>query len=179
MNNLFDYVYVENILTEKFCQEAIEHLNTSEWQRHTWYKGSELVDKNDFYITSSDQLEKQIRPKVNQFLLNYSEKVTPYLILHEISELRFNIYRAGVGLEEHVDHTPFAPYVKGQKSGIPILSMVGVLNDDYDGGEFILCGKTLNLKTGDLLAFPSVFLYPHSVNIITRGIRYSWVIWAY
>ena len=38
---------------------------------------------------------------------------------------------------------------------------------------------TINLKAGDLLLFPSNFLYPHRVLPVTKGVRHSYVSWAY
>jgi hypothetical protein len=33
--------------------------------------------------------------------------------------------------------------------------------------------------TGDVIIFPSTFLYPHKVNEVKKGIRYSFVSWAW
>ena len=63
--------------------------------------------------------------------------------------------------------------------GIPILSIVGLLNDNYEGGEFMIRGKEVKLIRGDILIFPSNFIYPHEVKDITKGIRYSFVSWAF
>jgi len=59
-----------------------------------------------------------------------------------------------------------------------------ILNDNYEGGEF--CTKTLvegevvehtiSAKAGDMLIFPSNIT--HCVKPITKGIRYSLVMWA-
>ena len=39
----------------------------------------------------------------------------------------------------------------GETRGVPILSCLGVLNDNYEGGDFIICeDKRINFKTGDL-----------------------------
>ena len=37
----------------------------------------------------------------------------------------------------------------------------------------------INLKTGEVIIFPSVFLYPHKVCELTKGDRYSFVSWVY
>ena len=39
--------------------------------------------------------------------------------------------------------------------------------------------KKINLNQGDILIFPSVFLYPHKVEPVTKGARYSFVSWAW
>ena len=73
-----------------------------------------------------------------------------------------------------IDH-PNKPF-----PGIPILSIIGVLNDDYEGGEIEMFEDTkFSLQAGEVLIFPSVFLYPHKVCDVLKGTRYSFVSWVY
>ena len=37
----------------------------------------------------------------------------------------------------------------------------------------------IHLEVGDLLIFPSNFLYPHKVNMVTEGTRHSFVSWVW
>jgi len=68
----------------------------------------------------------------------------------------------------------------GERKGIPVLSVLGILNDNYKGGEFIMFqDEEIKFKTGDLLIFPSNFLYPHRVEPVTKGIRYSFISWTW
>ena len=81
-------------------------------------------------------------------------------------------------MQNHSDH--IHALFDGERKGVPILSIIGILNDDYEGGEFIMFGdKKINTKKGDLLIFPSNFLYPHEVTPVTRGVRYSYVSWLW
>ena len=58
--------------------------------------------------------------------------------------------------------------------------MIGALNDNYQGGEFIMFDDyEIKLKKGDFLLFPSVFLYPHLVKPVTKGTRYTFVSWSW
>ena len=43
----------------------------------------------------------------------------------------------------------------------------------------MLRDKEIKLKTGDILLFPSGIVYPHKVNEIKKGTRYSFVSWAF
>ena len=65
----------------------------------------------------------------------------------------------------------------GERKGIPILSVLGVLNDDYEGGEFTLCGENLDKDKGSAVVFPSNFMFPHEVKKVTSGVRYSIMTW--
>ena len=56
----------------------------------------------------------------------------------------------------------------------------GALNDDYEGGEFIMFDDyKIPLKTGDVVIFPSVFLYPHKVEPVKKGTRYTYISWVW
>ena len=57
------------------------------------------------------------------------------------------------------------------------MSVLGVLNDDYEGGEFVLIDEKIDLSKGDIIIFPSNFMYPHKVEPVTKGIRYSYISW--
>jgi predicted 2-oxoglutarate/Fe(II)-dependent dioxygenase YbiX len=64
------------------------------------------------------------------------------------------------------------------------LSCIINLNEDYEGGDFIFYdekGKEVvhryKLNKGTVVFFPSNFLFPHKVEPITKGTRYSIVIW--
>ena len=39
--------------------------------------------------------------------------------------------------------------------------------------------KEIKLTRGDILIFPSNFMYPHKVKDITEGVRHSFVSWAF
>ena len=89
------------------------------------------------------------------------------------SLIRYNKYNLNKKMAEHCDHinTLF------DGKGIPILSLLIVLNE---GGEFVMFKNVeYKFKAGDLLIFPSNFLYPHRVNPVKKGTRYSVVSWVW
>ena len=77
----------------------------------------------------------------------------------------------------HADH--IHSMFDGERKGIPILSVLGVLNDDYEGGEFVLIDEKIDLSKGDIIIFPSNFMYPHKVEPVTKGTRYSYISWIW
>lgn len=92
---------------------------------------------------------------------------------------RFNSYSVGQYMENHIDHIHSC--FDGNYKGIPIFSLVGAFNDDYEGGNFVfkLCGEEVSykLKAGTVLAFPSAFPWEHRVDPVINGTRYTWVSW--
>ena len=59
------------------------------------------------------------------------------------------------------------------------VSMTYYANDDYEGGEieFDEFEVMLKPKKGQLLIFPSTFVYTHTVHPVTAGTRYAVVQW--
>ena len=80
-------------------------------------------------------------------------------------------------MRKHFDH--IHSIFDGQLKGIPILSFVGVLNDDYEGGKMLVRDVEFPLKQGDIIIMPSCFMFPHEISEITKGTRYSFVSWAF
>ena len=79
----------------------------------------------------------------------------------------------------HCDH--IHDMFDGTRKGIPTLTILGLLNDDFEGGEFLMFDeeKEIKLKAGDIMIFPSVFLYPHKVAAVTKGVRDAFVSWVW
>jgi hypothetical protein len=58
-----------------------------------------------------------------------------------------------------------------------VVSLVGYLNDDYEGGEIYFRLQNLDIKpeAGDLFVFPSTYMYPHQAKVVKSGTKYSLV----
>jgi len=73
----------------------------------------------------------------------------------------------------YIDKTPGLEFLDGKTRK---LSMSLILNDDYEGGHLdVFQVGRMNSRKGSLIFFPS-FL-PHEVTPITKGTRYSLVMW--
>jgi hypothetical protein len=79
-------------------------------------------------------------------------------------------YDEGMGYKQHVDN--FLEYPRAVSCSFGI-------NDDYEGGEFTFFDQALSFKQkkGSVLLFPSSFQYPHQVNPVIKGTRYSIITW--
>ena len=91
--------------------------------------------------------------------------------LNQIDLLKYDI---GGKYEIHTDHYSDSPRH---------LSIIMNLNNDYEGGDLIFTDqknkeiKRLKLGKGTIVFFPSNFMYPHGIQPITKGTRYSIVAW--
>ena len=52
--------------------------------------------------------------------------------------------------------------------------------ENYEGGDLVFtCGKTFHPSMGDIIIFPSNWMFYHEVQKITKGKRYSGTVWLY
>ena len=188
MNQIEDYIIVKNTIPKDLCKIMIDECNTRQWSKHTWNNyaegtsGSEPTKELDVMPCTKEQQAK-ITPYLVKALTEYQEKhsvpgeKTQGPWLSKFSPIRFNRYQVGTMMREHYDH--IHSIFDGKMKGVPIVSIVGNLNEDYEGSEFHCRDKEIKLKTGDILMFPSNFMYPHEVTECTKGTRYSFVSWAF
>jgi hypothetical protein len=92
-------------------------------------------------------------------------------------------YPVGPGFVLHDDEVTSFERDNAQKSGVPIvagdITTVLCLNgaEHYEGGEMVFptFGLTMKPPAGSLIIFPATRLYPHQVNPIIAGERYTLV----
>ena len=163
-------------------------MNIDKWNEHKFHDSS----SNEFVNLSGNQelsicysneiLTKEIIMKeiwniINKYIV-HDLKFHWFNGWNGYTEIRFNKYSKNKKMAEHCDH--IHSMFDGNQKGIPTLSVLGILNDDYEGGEFIMFeDEEIKLKKGDILVFPSIFLYPHKVEPVTKGTRYSFISWVW
>ncbi|MDT7042666.1 2OG-Fe(II) oxygenase [Candidatus Nitronereus thalassa] len=189
MDKVLDYVFVTNVIPQNICKQVLKEITAKEWVPHSWHSYTsnnyaseiekELEVQNPTQILH-DTLAPFIFQSLQQYMLKFvpqeSEKIKGFI--RTFTPIRFNRYRVGTMMREHYDH--IHSIFDGNRKGIPILSIVGFLNDDFEGGEFLFSRKDeIPVKAGDILLFPSNFMYPHEVKEVTQGERYSFVSWAF
>jgi predicted 2-oxoglutarate/Fe(II)-dependent dioxygenase YbiX len=180
--NLQDYIAIYKAIEPSIYKQIIDNFNEAQWVKHayshpitqekTTYEDDLEISYQDKYM---DYLDNKIKDCVNDYLINV---VPNSFELQEVSKIRFNRYQVGTNMKMHHDH--IHTLFDGEKKGVPILSILGLLNDDFEGGDFLMFdAKKVQLKAGDIILFPSNFLYPHAVTTITKGTRYSFVSWGF
>ena len=187
MKKIEDYIFVENIIPKNICEELINECNKRDWKKHTWNsyaEGTNLSEPTkelDSMPCTQEQQDK-ITPYLLKALEKYQikvgipgEKTQSFLTI--LSPIKFNKYEVGTMMREHYDH--IHSLFDGKMKGVPIVSIVANLNESYEGAEFYCRGKEIKLKTGDILLFPSNFMYPHEVKETIKGTRYSFVSWSF
>lgn len=118
----------------------------------------------------------------NNFLLNmFTNNIKKYLkeiktvqdfLIKEVQILK---YLPGGFYKFHIDHGINIPRT---------YSCIFFINEDYEGGSLVFKDSLtekihkIEKQKNRLVIWPSNFLYPHSVEPVTKGERYSVVSWA-
>ena len=173
-------------LSGDLCKEFTKELQSSEYVKHMWSDGGEQTGSTntDFDMTyhvmkRHDELMAILYYTIKDYITELDmEWFTGW---NGYSQPRYNRYTKSDECKMHCDHihSLFTTAENPDPKGVPILSMVCLLNDDFTGGEFVIGEKTINLTSGDVVVFPSNFMFPHKVNTIKNGERYSFVSWVW
>jgi|DEB0MinimDraft_6_1074348.scaffolds.fasta_scaffold71897_2 Rps23 Pro-64 3,4-dihydroxylase Tpa1-like proline 4-hydroxylase len=138
------------------------------------------VDNFGFDINSKSKTEIHWSSYLTYYFTNLCENYQKHFkvkaSLSGLTDITFLRYQNGGHYKTHTDHCKNAPRT---------LSIIYLLNNDYEGGELIFKlpdGKDeifkIEKKPNRVVIWPSNFLYPHQVTPVTKGLRYSIVSWA-
>jgi predicted 2-oxoglutarate/Fe(II)-dependent dioxygenase YbiX len=186
---LKDLIHVEcGIIPANLCDYIVDAIEKNEWHPHTWYNNvrktfnsEETMELDVQSIT--DEHQSLLKPFMLQAAAAYNTKYSypckrTQQIMNKLGPIRFNRYAPGQIMRQHHDH--IHSIFDGNEKGIPILSFILNLNDDYEGADlFFWEDYVVPLGKGDIVMFPSLFLFPHGVKEATKGKRYSGVFWAW
>lgn len=175
-------VYKQNV-DKEICQKALEQLDKGEWHQHKFYDPT-----NNTYYTNEKEPDAQFGDfdSYNDLCQVHHETVGKYvedLNYHwfshwlGMSNPKFNRYTTGQAMTFHADH--IREIFDGNLRGIPLLSVLSVIENTAQGGEFVVCSKEYNLQQGDTIIFPSNFMFPHAVKNTTSGSRISAINWVF
>jgi hypothetical protein len=145
--NKFEVNKIIEIFHSKDWSDKYDFHN-KKWKRNIWLKIGNIEDFNFVKDIINSDLKK----------INKNYKVSNWIT--------FLIYKEGDFFGRHKDDD-FNLIDKEN----PIYSGGYLLNDTFEGGEFIVGDKKLNVQVGELFIFER-HLY-HEVKEITKGIRYS------
>ena len=181
-DKVYNYIYYyPQVLDSVACDNIVNHYSKDtfdKWQTSTFATtssntGTSKVDMKEFWITPKHQ-DYYIIQKGFQITVNDYVSIHNRIKVQEYTNFRINCYDTGGFMKEHIDNIHHS---HGQKQGYPHLTSLIFLNDDYEGGEFVLCGEPLEKKKGSAVVFPSNFMFPHEVQKVTSGNRYSIMTW--
>jgi len=173
--------YYENVVPDKLCDDIISYtienkeLTPSTYSTHdrTNPKSPQRVFMDDVWFRFGEDKYYEEMKEHTLSVLSIYQKVHK-IVCQRYTDFRVNRYRSGGFMSEHIDNIHHS---HGQQYGYPHLSVLLFLNEDYKGGEFVVADDQYKTKKGSAIIFPSNFMFPHKVNKIEYGIRWSVISW--
>jgi len=106
----------------------------------------------------------QIKTRLDNCLNNYQKRYN--VEMNYMEAINFVRYGPGQHFQVHADHG---------FSYVCTISSVMYLNDEYEGGELYFPNFDLTIKPeyGDIVFFPSTFIYAHSSLPVKSGTKYA------
>ena len=172
--------YYKNVVSDDLCDKIIDYSdNVKQLQKSTYsdHKGNTKIDNyvkaDDGWFKNGEQYYNEIKDCFMVALKEYQDKHNE-CICQRHTDFRLNKYSEGGFMSRHIDNIHHS---HGQQYGFPQLTSLLMLNDNYEGGDFIVADNEFKTKKGSAIVFPSNFMFPHEVKKIEKGTRYSIVTW--
>jgi len=179
MDHLEAIVEIKNAISDEFIDKIIPLINKKSTENLKVMGG---LDKNirnvkGHHLTFDTPTDifywNYIKKEIERIYTFYKVKF-PKMMSSKINQIDLLKYLPGGKYDIHTDHFT---------TSIRALSIIINLNEDYGGGDLVFTDqrekeiKRLKLNKGSVVFFPSNFIYPHGIQPITKGTRYSIVAW--
>jgi len=153
-------------IPKELCNRIIACENHPDWATFTGVKTKWA--SHDFYFVTIKEGRFRITNPMPEFVPELLEAIAPITDKYKFDQIRVTRYNTGDYIESHQD--------LGELDRT--LTIVIQLSDpkDYDGGELIVEGKTMDKEQGSVLTHDPMKDW-HEVMPVTRGVRYTLVIW--
>ena len=179
MDHLEAIVEIKKVISDEFIDKIISLTNKKSKKNLEVRGGLDKGDRNvkgyhlNFNTPTNIFYWNFIKTEIERLYFYYKAKF-PKMDSNKINQIDLLKYTVGGKYENHTDH--FSTTTRS-------LSVIMNLNDSYKGGDLIFTDqknneiKKLKLEKGSIVFFPSNFMYPHGIQPITKGTRYSIVAW--
>ncbi len=177
MNYLEAIIQLDSLISDNFCEEIIDSYKNFKLEDLPVHHDVDKNERNVLGYTIGPKKEpfNKIKKEIEKLCIYYRAKF-PIIVTNRIDQVDLLKYEVGGKYEYHIDD-----YTDYSRS----ISVIVNLNEEYEGGDLIFGDqrkfevKRCKLKKGSIVFFPSNFLYPHKIEPITKGTRYSIVTWIH
>ena len=173
MENILDFIKVyKSAVPNELCDEIVNKYKDSDRFELASIEGGSNDNVRNCYrydITEDKDIDAKIFDEQNSNIKRYL-KSFPSAHIKEDTGYDLLKYETDGFYIEHVDHSA---------NNIRTVSCSIILNDDFEGGEFGFFSRAHIIKPskGDVIMFPSNFIYRHEIMPVTEGTRYAIITW--
>lgn len=183
-------IHIKSFIDPDDCKSIISSLDNNDLDKSAPYTEGLLNDETDSFFDPDIDAVERVKQKVfTDGLKIYADKVRSFnwsyydVDKFHCSEMIVRRYHPKSEFEYHYDdiiEEIFPQWFMRRKN---ILTCNVYFNDEteYEGGDlhFASTNDTFRPSMGDIVLFPSNWMFYHKVKEITSGIRYSGTFWFY
>ncbi len=176
----------EEFIEPEFCDKLLEeYAPTNYWDQTLTGSGHDPNARKCQFIPISEQAiieeenEDERREIDNQLFEIVKDIIEEYQSRHPEFDLEIQ-EDSGYELLKYEEGDFYIQHSDSFKQQPRALTVIMSMNDAYEGGEVALFNRELvyKLDAGDVLVFPSNFMYPHEIMPVKSGTRYSIITWV-
>ena len=181
---LKDYIYCKNIFSKQLCKKIIKEYQSDYFDRDSHYNqetrhlgsidisSTATINKTNSFERAKivEDIKERLQEIINQYMNFINVKSLP---IEQSSPFSLRQMKKGDWYGQHDDDGV------GEATGDYKFTVSVCLNDNYKGGDFTFFNDEIvyKFKVGDVIMFPSSFMFPHAVKKITKGTRYQLLLW--
>jgi prolyl 4-hydroxylase len=183
-----EILLLENLLEPETCDHLVEVAEFCHFESATILIGSVDTEVRNSGILALDR-RQPVQKAANELVMTKIKVIQEALFqaygvqfphAEPCSILR---YSPSQQYKRHVDNILLASRFQEVEQGIPTrdVSIVGYLNDDFEGGETFFDRQDIKVtpQKGSAIVFPAYYTHPHQSLPVMRGRKYSWTSWLY
>ena len=171
------------------CLSVMNSLDNLERDDSAPYTDGLLNDDADTYFDPNIKYIDNVRDRIFiDGLKEYASKIRSFNWSYydtksfHCSEMIIRRYNEGSEFKYHHDDIigEIFPHWFLRRQNILTCNFYFSDAENYEGGDLVFtCGKTFHPSMGDIIIFPSNWMFYHEVQKITKGKRYSGTVWLY
>ena len=172
-------VVIENIVTNDYCDELVALIEESPLTRKEYSKENyNNVECFEFILTASKDIDKykihddKVFSIINECFSLFKQNFT---YINIATDSGYSLRKIYGQTHEHIDWLWNNPNERRS------VSIIIVLNDNYDGGVFEFKSQNIKykVKKGSAIMFPPYWTHPHNVSTVNPGqYRYTINTWG-
>ena len=189
-SSMLDHILcLPSFIDKDICLSVMNSLDKLEKDKSAPYTDGLLNNDADSYFDPDIEYIDTVRDRIFvDGIKEYADKVRSFNWSYydtdsfHCSEMIIRRYNQGSEFKYHHDDIigEIFPHWFLRRQNILTCNFYFSNADDYDGGDLVFtCGKSFHPSMGDIIIFPSNWMFYHEVQKITKGTRYSGTVWLY
>ena len=184
-------LHLKSFIDKDLCKQVVDELNSiNNTDKSSQYSDGLMNDEADSYFDPDIESLEIIKKKIfDDGIKEYAEKVRAFNWSYynnkrfRYSEMMVRRYHPDSELSYHHDDIiiEIFPHWFSRRQNIITANIYFNDSTDYEGGDlkFAASNKLISPSIGDVVLFPSNWMYYHKVTKITSGTRYAGTLWFF